>query len=106
MVGYQIGVALDRCAAVFTATSAFRTRRVATQRVQRRGRFAARIFTGDELRTLIASRRFSAPPLHPPEIDMAKATAAPGRTLLSPVDHTLIMIDHQSRMAFATKSIG
>jgi nicotinamidase-related amidase len=37
---------------------------------------------------------------------MAKAIAAPGKTLLSPTDHTLIMIDHQSQMAFATKSIG
>jgi nicotinamidase-related amidase len=37
---------------------------------------------------------------------MAKAAAAPGKTLLSPADHTLIMIDHQSQMAFATKSIG
>lgn len=37
---------------------------------------------------------------------MAKATAAPGKTLLTPSDHTLIMIDHQSQMAFATKSIG
>lgn len=35
----------------------------------------------------------------------AKATAAPGKTLLSPSDHTLILIDHQSQMAFATKSI-
>lgn len=37
---------------------------------------------------------------------MTKAVAAPGKTLLSPADHTLIMIDHQSQMAFATKSIG
>lgn len=37
---------------------------------------------------------------------MATATAVPGKTLLSPADHTLIMIDHQSQMAFATKSIG
>ena len=29
----------------------------------------------------------------------------PGRTLLSPADHTLIMVDFQSQMAFATKSI-
>jgi nicotinamidase-related amidase len=36
---------------------------------------------------------------------MAKATATPGRLLLSPHDHMLIMIDHQSQMAFATKSI-
>ncbi|MCU0683868.1 MAG: hydrolase [Polyangiaceae bacterium] len=36
---------------------------------------------------------------------MAKATAAPGKTLLSPGDHTLILIDHQPQMAFATKSI-
>jgi nicotinamidase-related amidase len=36
---------------------------------------------------------------------MPTAKAAPGRTLLSPVDHTLIMIDFQSQMAFATKSI-
>jgi nicotinamidase-related amidase len=33
------------------------------------------------------------------------ALAAPGATLLDPKDHTLIMIDHQSQMAFATKSI-
>lgn len=36
---------------------------------------------------------------------MPKATAAPGKTLLSPNDHTLILIDHQPQMAFATKSI-
>ncbi len=36
---------------------------------------------------------------------MPKATAAPGKKLLTPADHTLIMIDHQSQMAFATKSI-
>ena len=33
------------------------------------------------------------------------ATAAPGPGLLTPSDHTLIMIDFQSQMAFATKSI-
>jgi nicotinamidase-related amidase len=33
------------------------------------------------------------------------ATATPGKTLLTPADHTLIMIDFQSQMAFATKSI-
>jgi nicotinamidase-related amidase len=33
------------------------------------------------------------------------AKPTPGKTLLSPQDHTLIMIDHQSQMAFATKSI-
>jgi nicotinamidase-related amidase len=36
---------------------------------------------------------------------MTKAVAQPGKTLLSPADHTLIMIDFQSQMAFATKSI-
>lgn len=36
---------------------------------------------------------------------MAKATPTAGKTLLTPQDHTLIMIDHQSQMAFATKSI-
>lgn len=36
---------------------------------------------------------------------MAIAKAVPGKTLLNPTDHTLIMIDHQSQMAFATKSI-
>jgi nicotinamidase-related amidase len=36
---------------------------------------------------------------------MAHATPVPGKTLLNPVDHTLIMIDFQSQMAFATKSI-
>src|SRR3954451_11136465 len=37
--------------------------------------------------------------------EMAKAAPTPGKLLLSPADHTLIMIDHQSQMAFATKSI-
>ncbi|GAB2655337.1 hydrolase [Arenimonas aestuarii] len=36
---------------------------------------------------------------------MLKATASPGKALLTPTDHTLILIDHQSQMAFATKSI-
>lgn len=36
---------------------------------------------------------------------MAKPTPVPGKTLLSPADHTLILIDHQLQMAFATKSI-
>jgi nicotinamidase-related amidase len=34
-----------------------------------------------------------------------KATPTPGPLLLTPTDHTLIMIDFQSQMAFATKSI-
>jgi nicotinamidase-related amidase len=33
------------------------------------------------------------------------ATAAPAATLLTPHDHTLILIDHQPQMAFATRSI-
>lgn len=36
---------------------------------------------------------------------MPTASPIPGSTLLSPGNHTLIMIDHQSQMAFATKSI-
>lgn len=36
---------------------------------------------------------------------MPKASPTPGATLLSPADHTLIMIDYQSQMSFATKSI-
>jgi nicotinamidase-related amidase len=36
---------------------------------------------------------------------MPTATPTPGRMLLDPGNHTLIMIDHQSQMAFATKSI-
>ncbi|MFC0384677.1 hydrolase [Muricoccus vinaceus] len=36
---------------------------------------------------------------------MPTATATPGKLLLSPADHTLVMIDFQSQMAFATKSI-
>jgi len=35
---------------------------------------------------------------------MPKAQATPGKTLISPADHTLIMIDHQRQMSFATKS--
>lgn len=36
---------------------------------------------------------------------MPRATPSPGKTLLDPTNHLLIMIDHQSQMAFATKSI-
>ena len=36
---------------------------------------------------------------------MPTATAKPGSQLLSPRDHTLILIDFQSQMAFATRSI-
>jgi nicotinamidase-related amidase len=36
---------------------------------------------------------------------MPTAKPTPGSTLLTPTDHTLIMIDFQSQMAFATKSI-
>lgn len=36
---------------------------------------------------------------------MPHATPSPGKTLLNPSNHLLIMIDHQSQMAFATKSI-
>ncbi|WP_394782268.1 hydrolase [Undibacterium sp.] len=36
---------------------------------------------------------------------MAIAKAQPGKTLLDGSNHTLIMIDHQSQMSFATKSI-
>jgi len=36
---------------------------------------------------------------------MPLAIAKPGKTLLDPKDHVLIMIDHQSQMSFATKSI-
>ena len=37
---------------------------------------------------------------------MINAVPQPGQTLLSPTDHTLILIDFQSQMAFAAKSIG
>lgn len=37
---------------------------------------------------------------------MTQATATPGARLLNADDHTLIMIDYQSQMAFATKSIS
>ena len=36
---------------------------------------------------------------------MVKAAPQPGKLLLTPTDHTLIMIDFQSQMSFATKSI-
>lgn len=36
---------------------------------------------------------------------MPNASPTPGKTLLDPNNHLLIMIDHQSQMAFATKSI-
>jgi nicotinamidase-related amidase len=36
---------------------------------------------------------------------MPTALPVPGKTLLDPSNHTLVLIDHQSQMAFATKSI-
>jgi len=36
---------------------------------------------------------------------MLKARVAAAKSLLVPEDHTLVMIDHQSQMAFATRSI-
>jgi len=36
---------------------------------------------------------------------MPTAKPTPGQTLLNPNDHILILIDHQSQMTFATKSI-
>lgn len=36
---------------------------------------------------------------------MPQASPAPSKTLLDPANHILIMIDHQSQMAFAAKSI-
>jgi nicotinamidase-related amidase len=42
-------------------------------------------------------------PFHMSTIPNATATA--GKSLLTPKDHGLIMIDHQSQMAFATRSI-
>lgn len=36
---------------------------------------------------------------------MIKASTTPAAALLEPTNHTLILIDHQSQMAFATKSI-
>jgi nicotinamidase-related amidase len=36
---------------------------------------------------------------------MPIASPVPGKTLLNPADHTLILIDFQPQMAFATKSI-
>ena len=36
---------------------------------------------------------------------MPTATPTPAASLLTPDDHVLILIDHQSQMAFATKSI-
>ncbi|VWX53581.1 hypothetical protein NOVOSPHI9U_50219 [Novosphingobium sp. 9U] len=34
------------------------------------------------------------------------ATPTPGKSLLSPTNHALVLIDFQSQMAFATKSIA
>jgi nicotinamidase-related amidase len=36
---------------------------------------------------------------------MPQAKSTPAKSLLSPTDHALVLIDHQSQMAFATKSI-
>src|SRR6266704_544945 len=62
-----------------------------------------RKFSCSTCRSRHLSRRHCKQP--PKETDMPTAKATPGKTLLSPTDHTLIMIDFQSQMAFATKSI-
>ena len=36
---------------------------------------------------------------------MTPLTTTPASSLLTPANHTLVMIDHQSQMAFATRSI-
>jgi nicotinamidase-related amidase len=36
---------------------------------------------------------------------MANATPTPGKSLINPTNHTLIMVDHQPQMVFATQSI-
>lgn len=36
---------------------------------------------------------------------MAVAKTEPGKSLLTPTDHALVLIDHQSQMAFAVRSI-
>jgi nicotinamidase-related amidase len=57
---------------------------------------------------LISTRATAAVPVRPNPMRntrMPKAQAQPGRLLLSPADHTLILIDHQPQMAFATRSI-
>ena len=36
---------------------------------------------------------------------MTPLTPTPATSLLTPFNHTLVMIDHQSQMAFATRSI-
>lgn len=40
-----------------------------------------------------------------PAAALADAKPTPGKSLLDPTNHTLILIDHQPQMAFATKSI-
>ncbi|WP_207536436.1 hypothetical protein [Desertivirga arenae] len=38
-------------------------------------------------------------------VSVAAYAQKPAANLLSPTDHALVMIDHESQMAFATKSI-
>jgi nicotinamidase-related amidase len=51
----------------------------------------------------------TAPPCAPPALPkghpVTQAKSAAAKTLLTPTDHTLVLIDHQSQMAFATRSI-
>src|SRR5262249_47018065 len=60
--------------------------------------------------SMAAGRRSKRHPIHHhnhslEETKMATAKALPGKTLLNGADHTLILIDFQSQMAFATRSI-
>lgn len=41
-----------------------------------------------------------------PTVALADAKPTPGKSLLDPTNHALILIDHQPQMAFATTSIG
>lgn len=50
-------------------------------------------------------RALASPRFHTGDETVPNAVAAPGGQLLSPGDHTLVMIDFQSQMSFATKSI-
>ena len=60
---------------------------------------------GDEARQVARDEVFRHAQKTRKEIIMPFAEATPGETLITPTDHILIMIDHQSQMAFATKSI-
>ncbi len=68
-------------------------------------RCGAAAATADWLRADSSRRLRPTSPIKEIDLSQPTAPATPGKLLLKPNDHTLVLIDYQSQMAFAAKSI-